>query len=127
MRQQQISAIAAREAGIADAHLFAFDIAGEAADEDHDIGSARSIECFLEGRLGARQAPGEPHLGVAIRFEIFELEVVGLAAFEIDEGALAGDARVGLPAVTHDFAVDIETEAVVGAHYELVLAGRRRQ
>jgi hypothetical protein len=114
-------------AGIADAHLFAFDITGETADEDHYIGSARGIQCFLQGGLGTWLTPGEPHLGVAIRFEIFELELVGLAAFEIDESAFAGDARVGLPAVTDDFAVDIETEAVVGAHHEFVLAGSRGQ
>src|SRR4051812_6742332 len=87
--QANIAPITSSKAGIGHFHLFPFDVAGQSTDKNDDIRSSRCIECFFEERFGAGWLPGKPHLGIAQFIEVFELYVVRMASFEIEECTLA--------------------------------------
>ena len=127
-RQAQVRAIAAGEARIAHLHLLAFDVTGQAADEDDDVGGARHLERFVERRLGARPAPRQAHLGVANVLEVFEPAARRPCPPRRSTNDALRCARVrSPPSRQHLAVVEEQAEAVVRADDELVACPTRRQ
>src|SRR5215831_9326848 len=109
-----VGAVAAEEAGIAVVALFAFEVGGDANDGDDDVGFAGGVDGFLSK---IRRNPEKASEGFAETAEVLELDGVGVAALETDEGgecALAALA-VSNPVVDEDFAIEEEAETAVGA------------
>src|SRR5215469_4980983 len=111
-----VGAVAAEEAGIAVVALFAFEVGG-----DDDVGFASGVDGFLSK---IRRNPEKASEGFAETAEVLELDGVGVAGLETDEGRECALAALAVrdPVVDEDFAIEEEAETAVGAGADAVVA-----
>ena len=116
-----VGAVAAEEAGIAVVALFAFEVGGDANDGDDDVGFASGVDGFL-GKI--RRNPEKTSEGFPETAEVLELDGVGVAGLETDEGGECALAALAVsdPVVDEDFAIEEEAETAVGAGADAVVA-----
>ena len=104
--QTQVGAIATGKARIADLHLLAFHIAGQAADKHHHISRVCGIHGVSETVLGARHAPRQTHFRITRLFKVFQTNLAGLARMQLHHGAFALQTRRGLPGIQHQLIIN---------------------
>ena len=107
-----------KKPGSLDFGFFAFELRGDADDGDGDIRFARGVDSFL---LQIGRNPEKADGGFPGSVEIFELDGIGMASLEVDEGG-KGAFAVRSPVVDEKFVVEVEAVTAVGAGAQAVIA-----
>lgn len=118
VRKREIGAITAKEAGIAVFGFFAFELSGDADNRDDDVGFASGGDGFIEKIW---REPDKAHGRFPGVVEVFELDRVGVAGLEMNEGG-EGALTVRGPVIDEDFIVEVEAAASIGADAETIVA-----